>query len=109
MENVTISTRQAADELGVSVQRVRRLIRDGVLFARRERDGGRWHVLSGSVRRYARDRRNGRPRQTRTCPACGGLAQTTTDRAMRHGRYVWRCTVCGMEYVNIGGCTETLK
>ena len=100
-----ITVAQTASMLNVTTRRVRQLIHAGKIEA--EMRGGRWFVESASLDSLTR--RNGRPRQTRTCPACGGVARTTANRAMRHGRYIWRCTECGTEFINRNGRTEWTK
>jgi excisionase family DNA binding protein len=86
-EGLLLTVREVADALGVSAQRVRRMISDGVLPARRSSAG--WLVPSVAVAQRSDQRHRGRPVGASTVWAVIGVlaessAETLSDRRLRH-------------------------
>ena len=79
MEDGVLSVREAAEQLGVTSQRVRQLIADGSLQARRSSAG--WLVRAQAVADRARSKRRGRPASPRTAWAVLGLLSAAVDAA----------------------------
>jgi len=78
-----LSVREAADALGVSVQRVRQLIRAGRLAARRSSAG--WLVLEQAVAGRLDNVSNGRPAEPRTVWAAIALLAAASDQVSPSG------------------------
>lgn len=94
------TTKQAADDLDISARRVLQLIASHDLQA--IKPGTEWYIREKSIEAYAArrpDPKGGRPRSTRTCPACGGTARTTDERKKVWGRYLWVCDDCGEGHI----------
>lgn len=79
MEDSVLSVREAAGRLGVTSQRVRQLIADGSLDARRSSAG--WLVSAQAVENRARCNRRGRPASPRTVWAVINLLSSAVDTA----------------------------
>ncbi len=94
------TTKQAADDLGISVRRILQLIANRNLQA--TKPGTEWYIRQQSIEAYAARRPNpkgGRPRSARTCPICGGIARTTHERKKVWGRYLWVCEDCNEGHI----------
>jgi excisionase family DNA binding protein len=79
LELDVLTVREAAERLGVSSQRVRQLINDGILPARRSSAG--WLVRAQAVTDRARRTRHGRPTNPRTAWAVLDLLSATAAAA----------------------------
>src|ERR1700744_771581 len=75
-----LSVHEAADVLGVSMQRVRQLIHDGQLAARRSSAG--WLIPSDSVSERSKDFRRGRPPSPQTAWSVIALLAAASELAL---------------------------